>query len=533
MRRMNLQFNLPTFDDLMTPQTLPMAVGESTVRSMNVLASVQSRIKLKVAAYCRVSTDKEDQKSSIRIQREHFTSVASQHPDWQFVGIYADIVSGTKKEKRPELQRLLKDCSAGKVNLVLIKSVSRFARNTTDLLEMVRSLTARGTDIFFERENIDTRTMDSEFLLTILASLAEDESHSISDNCRWGLQKRFQDGSYRAASAPYGYDLVDGNYAVNETEAEIVKEIFSCYLADATMAAIARNLNERGIPTKRAGQVWKGQEIAPTWTSYTISSILKNVSYTGDQVFQKCYTDRSFRMCRNKGQYPQYHHEGHHPGIIDKETFETVQEKLAANKTDAVPYDRNQKSILSGKLICGCCGANLNRSKNRVGNVYWICRQHRKEPSSCPLPSIKEDDFIRDFQAMMEELHKDDSPIRDYLDTLIQNFNAHPKVSALQSKIRQIDQETDGLRNSRGRVLSIDFHSRQNALERERASLQSDLDAMYDNRIDETEELLLLVHSGSGSFYEYFRHVGSVTVQDRGAFTVMFRCGLELYYDGR
>jgi len=181
MRKTDLQFSLPSFDELKSSAFNPPSPSgqKQAAREMNVIRAAVPARRLKVAAYCRVSTDKEDQKSSIRIQKEHFSSVAAQHEDWLFVGVYADIVSGTKKEKRPQLQRLLADCAAGRVNLVLTKSVSRFARNTTDLLEMVRSLTAKGTDISFERENIDTRTMDSEFLLTILASLAEDESHSI------------------------------------------------------------------------------------------------------------------------------------------------------------------------------------------------------------------------------------------------------------------------------------------------------------------------------------------------------------------
>lgn len=141
---------------------------------------------------------------------------------------------------------------------------------------MVRSLTAIGTDIFFERENIDTRTMDSEFLLTILASLAEDESHSISANCRWGLQRRFQDGSYRAANAPYGYDLVDGTYTMNSEEAEIVREIFRRRIEGETTGQIAKELNRRNIPTKRAGEVWKGKEVSGKWTSQRILMLLKN-----------------------------------------------------------------------------------------------------------------------------------------------------------------------------------------------------------------------------------------------------------------
>ena len=205
--------NLPTFDELKTiPVSVPTPAPKA--RSFSVIASAPDTRKVKVAGYARVSTAHEDQQSSITIQRQHFLSQAAGHTDWQFVGIYCDIVSGTKKEKRPELQRLLTDCRDGRVNLVLTKSISRFARNTTDLLEMVRSLSALGVGIVFDRENIDTRTMDSEFLLTLLASLAEDESHSISSNCRWGIQKRFQDGTYRISTAPYGYDVKDGNLVI-------------------------------------------------------------------------------------------------------------------------------------------------------------------------------------------------------------------------------------------------------------------------------------------------------------------------------
>ena len=349
MQSTALQFSLPTFDELKMTAARPRYVGVEKTRTMNVIAAVPAQNLLKVAAYCRVSTDHDDQQESITIQQEHWKTFAAQHPEWDFIGVYVDIISGTKKEKRPELQRLLADCAEGRVDLVLTKSVSRFARNTTDLLEMVRSLTGTGTNLFFERENIDTRTMDSEFLLTILASLAEDESHSISANCRWGLQRRFENGTYKAANAPYGYDLVDGNYAVNEEEASIVMEIYRRFLAGSTMAGIAEDLNVRGIQTKRAGQVWKGKKITTVWTGEQISKILNNLSYTGDQVLQKCFTDHNFQMRLNKGQYPQYHLEEHHPAIIDKTTFNTVQEMLAQNKP-ATPPAPKQYTTLSGIL---------------------------------------------------------------------------------------------------------------------------------------------------------------------------------------
>ena len=532
MQSTALQFSLPTFDELRMTAARPR-YGKviSSHRSMNVIAAVPALNLLKVAAYCRVSTDHDDQQESIAIQQEHWKTLAAQHPDWDFVGVYVDIVSGTKKEKRPELQRLLTDCDEGRVSLVLTKSVSRFARNTTDLLEMVRSMTATGTNLFFERENIDTRTMDSEFLLTILASLAEDESHSISTNCRWGLQRRFEDGTYRAASAPYGYDLVDGNYAVNETEAAIVQEIYKRFLTGSTMAGIAEELNSRGIPTKRAGQVWKGKEIATVWTGERISKILSNLSYTGDQVLQKCFTDHNFQMRRNRGQYPQYHLEEHHPGIIDRDTFAAVQERLEKNKP-ATPPAPKQYTTLSGMLTCGCCGAKLIRNVNRVGNVYWVCSRRRKKASSCSMPSISEEAFRADFITLLARLKVDDSPVVDYLDSLNQSFHTQSTVAILESRIAEIDREMDAMKHTRCRVTTSDFFSRLNALSAERESLQNELDAMKDNRIEMTEELLKLIHSSGGSFDFIVPMITEgVTAHARGVYTVRFRCGLEIDFN--
>ena len=529
--RTEIQLNLPSFDELVTEARSVAPVDTS--RSMNVIKTAVPVRRLKVAAYCRVSTDKEDQESSIRIQQEHFTSEAAKHDDWKFIGIYADIVSGTKKEKRPELNRLLADCERGAVNLVLTKSISRFARNTTDLLSMVRSLTSRGTDIRFERENIDTRTMSSEFLLTILASLAEDESHSISSNCRWGLQKRFENGTYRAASAPYGYDLDDGNYAVNETEAEIVREIFRHFLDGETLASIARDLNDRGIPTKRAGQVWKGKEINPEWTSHSIRVILNNVSYTGDQIFQKCFTNDSFKMQRNRGQYPQFHHEDHHPAIIDRETFGAVQAKLDANKRHE-PKAEKQYTTLSTMLTCAHCGSHLTRQVNKYGKVYWICHKHRKSAAACPLETIKEESFIIDFENLISELHADNSVIQDYLNSLRSDFHSHPRVQEIKARLSEITTEIDSLTHTRGRVRPADYQAKISSLNAEREVLETELNLMTDNRISLTEELLRVIHSGSFHFEESFRQItDSVTVFGRGHYIVNFRCGLAVEYDGR
>lgn len=381
MQNAKMNISLPSFDELITAVKKPVCtVSAGKVdRSFSVIKPVVTVQKLKVAAYCRVSTDHEEQQSSIKIQRQHFASLAAKHPDWEFVGVYYDIISGTKKEKRPDLLRLLSDCAAGSVNLVLTKSVSRFARNIADLLEMVRELTANGADIYFERERIDTRTMDSEFLLTILGALAEDESHSIASNCRWGLQRRFRDGTYRAASAPYGYGLIDGNYAVNEKETAVVREIFSLTEEGRGNQEITNRLNKRNIPTKRAGQVWKGKEISGIWTGHHIHMILKNEAYIGDQILQKTYSDSTFQRRVNKGEYPMIYLENHHPAIIEKEQFERVRAILDKRKTGAIglktPY------VFSGKMFCGCCGAPMVKVTNRVRTVSMACRTHWRKAS--------------------------------------------------------------------------------------------------------------------------------------------------------
>lgn len=522
-------FSLPSFDELISQAGSTPFFDKS--RSMNVIKPVVTPEKLKVAAYCRVSTEYEEQQSSIKIQRQHFATLATKHPDWEFVGVYADIVSGTKMEKRPELLRLLSDIDSGSVNLVLTKSVSRFARNITDLLEMVRNLTAKGADIYFERERIDTRTMDSEFLLTILGSLAEDESHSIASNCRWGLQRRFQNGTYKAASAPYGYDLVDGNYAINEEEAAVVREIFDLAESGCGNQAIANRLNEKGIPTKRAGQVWKGKEVAGTWSGYHIHKILKNEAYIGDQVLQKTYSDSTFQRRTNKGELPKFYLENHHPSIIDREQFRRVGEIMDKRKTGTIGL--KVPSIFSGKMFCGCCGAPMVKITNRVGNVSLSCRTRRRKASDCRQPNIREDLIKGAFESVVNTLGADDSDLREYADEIDREFRRQngERLVSIENRLPEIEKELQTLTHARNlnAVSGADFLNRQNELKKEEQDLQTELERLTDNRINQTEELLKLVHSRGGSFVfdeSTFNLVERVTA--RGEELIFrFRCGFE------
>src|SRR5450756_818137 len=229
--------------------------------------------KIRVAAYARVSTDSDEQLQSFSSQVNHYTDVVKANPKWEFVDVYADEgISGTKKGNRPELLRLLSDCENGKIDLIITKSISRFARNTTDCLEIVRRLTELSVHILFEKENINTRTADSELVLTILSSLAAEESVSISKNCRWSIQNRFKNGTYKLSSPPYGYDYNGVTIVPNPEQAQIVKRIFRDVLSGFGMDAVAKRLNIDGIRPPRGKR----------WTDSTIRGILANEKYIGD-----------------------------------------------------------------------------------------------------------------------------------------------------------------------------------------------------------------------------------------------------------
>lgn len=229
------------------PAPVETYVAPGTVTKIESEATTPE--KQKVAAYCRVSSLLDCQEGSIENQREHYESYIRSNPEWEYVGVFLEKgLSGTKAESRPELQRMMEQCRAGNINLILTKSISRFARNTTDCLSMVRELTALGVDIWFEKEKIHTGTMESEFMLSIMACLAEDESRSISNNLKWGLRKRFQAGTYKPKEAPYGYRREGTKYVIIPEEAAVVKRIFNWYLKGDGTRRITNELNRIGMP---------------------------------------------------------------------------------------------------------------------------------------------------------------------------------------------------------------------------------------------------------------------------------------------
>ena len=378
-------------------------------------AAPRVKPKLKVAAYCRVSTARDGQLTSIENQRIHYEQMIAEKEEWELVDIYYEEgVSGTKKEIRPELKRMLADCRRGRIDLILTKSISRFARNTSDCLEMVRELTGLGVNIYFEKENIHTGSMESEFLLTILASLAEEESHNISGNEKWAIQRRLEAGKFHVSKVPYGYRLENKQIVLVEAEAEIVRSIFSKVLEGKGTSMIARELNEKGIPTgttKRDGTPGE-------WTASRIQNMINNISYTGDMIFQKTFHDGERQRMNNYGDRPQYYVEDHHEAIIEKETFEKVQEnnrQRGREKNNNPPADkrgRNSKYqnryCMSGIVYCGNCGSVMKRQMTSLKSgkrYHWLCKQHLKDVTSCGQKKVLEEDIQNMFMSMLNRLY--------------------------------------------------------------------------------------------------------------------------------
>lgn len=342
----------------------------------------------RVAAYARVSSGKDAQLHSLSAQISYYNNYIGSRGDWRLVGIYADEALTGTKEDRPEFLRLLKDCRTGKIDLVITKSLTRLARNTVTLLETVRELKALGIDIFFEKENIHTLSTDGELMLTLLASFAQEESRSASENMKWRIQKKFEQGRPTYVRMLGSFMQNDTFYVIPE-EAEIVRQIFRDYLSGMGMNALARKLNRMKVPTLHGG----------LWRENTIYGILGNEKYAGDLMLQKTYRKDHItkKGMVNRGELPMYYVENAHEAIVDKDTFNRVQ---AERKRRAVKYTpvppHSSEYPFTGMLRCGLCGKRFQRKLTSSGKKYpkkavWICGGfQRLGKDFCPSQRIPE-----------------------------------------------------------------------------------------------------------------------------------------------
>lgn len=340
--------------------------------------------KKRVAAYARVSSGKDAMLHSLSAQISYYNEYIQRNPGWEYIGVYADEALTGTKDMRPEFQRMLTACRAGEIDMVITKSISRFARNTVTLLETTRELKALGIDVYFEEQNIHTISGEGEMILTLLACVAQEESRATSENCKWRIREQFKNGETANWRFLYGYRIRGGKAFIDESEAAIVRRIFDEYLSGDGAYRIANRLCSDGIPSYYGGE----------WTAKRVYAVLKNEKYTGNALLQKAYvTDHlTKKKVVNKGELPRYYAEGTHPAIIDMEQFKAVQKRLAAAKEKAnAKGDHANRYPFSGMVSCGQCGSYYRRKTNR-GRHYWNCSTYlAKGTAACQAKEIPED----------------------------------------------------------------------------------------------------------------------------------------------
>ena len=361
-----------------------------TVKKIEITRPVLPTRK-KVAAYARVSMESDRMMHSLSTQVSYYNVLIQSNPEWEFAGVYADnFISGTSTEKRTEFQRMLADCEAGKIDIVLTKSISRFARNTVDLLETVRHLKELGIEIQFEKEHINSLSDDGELMLSLLASFAQEESRSISENARWAIQKRFEKGIPNGHFRVYGYRWEGDELVPVPEEAAIVKRIYQNFLDGKSRLETERELAAEGITTRDGCR----------WVDSNIKSVLSNITYTGNLLLQKEFIEDPVTKKRrkNKGQLPQYFVENTHEPIIDMETFQYVQDEMARRRELGALANKSLNiTCFTGKIKCGNCGKsfmhNIRKNRAQFTTTYtdedgmyttWVCGSRKQKQKGEP-----------------------------------------------------------------------------------------------------------------------------------------------------
>lgn len=400
---------------------------------------VDTTHKRRVAAYCRVSSNSEDQLESFAAQVDYYTKLIAEQEDWQLVDIYADEgISALSTAKRDEFNRLMKDCRKGKIDVVLAKSISRFSRNTKDCLEHIRELKSLDISVKFEKENLDTTEMGSEMLLTMYSGMAQQESMSISGNMRLGCRMRMKNGTYVASSVPFGYDLINLELAINPQEAVVVKRIYNSYLSGEGYHEIAKQLTADGVPRKD-GEMH--------WSMSAVRYILTNERYVGDTIHQKTYmTDiLPFQGKRNHGELPRYFVADSHESIISKEDFAKAAALLENRQRQFEKPAEKEYAPLRYKIRCGECGGSYHR-KIQNHKEYWICTTHNMDGQKCSITPIVVQELHKAFVRMYNKIRPS---AQNVLGTMIDQLCAlkasrnigNPKVVEINQQLANLTEQ--------------------------------------------------------------------------------------------
>ncbi len=445
--------------------------------------------EIKVAAYVRVSSDSEDQENSFITQYDYYTDMISKNPQYKFVDIYADDgITGTELEKRDDFNRMYSDCLKGMIDLIYVKSISRFARNTYDSIDMVRKLKNLGTNVIFEKEHIDTRSMTSEVELAALSSMAQEESVSLSKNVRLGIQFRMKNGTFKQGCIPYGYTLDENeNWIINEEQAKIVRLIFNAYIGGTSLHKIAEELSKAGIIKNDGTANWSGRRV---------SYIIRNERYMGDALLQKTYTEEfPFKTRKNTGEVDMYHIKNHNVPIVTEEIFRKANELL--DRQGKRYYRENKpesESVLAKMMYCEECGT-LFRRKSGTNNVFWVCRKRDHDASLCPTPQIAEEvvckGFVNIYNRLIANLDIILTPMLGQLNECKEiRLRSKGEIENINRELASITEQilVLGKANADGYIESALFMQESNDLNMKLAKLKKEKKLILGN--DECEKIL-------------------------------------------
>lgn len=479
----------------------------------------------RVCAYCRVSTGSAEQSSSFESQVDYYTRLIAGKEGWMCVGIYADQArSGTKTAGREDFQKMLGDCRMGKIDLILTKSVTRFARNTVDSIKAIRELKRIGVEVYFEKERVSTLSEKSEQLLTILSSIAQGESESISTNTRWANIYRFQNGTYTISSPAFGYENnEDGELVIQPEQAAIVRRIFNEYLGGKGSYAIAKQLRQEGVPTIRGSRGWQDS---------VVKGILQNPVYEGDLLYQKTYTTEGvpFTKKQNHGELPQYLIKDNHEPIISREEAEAVRSLYEYRRQKQCVDDFSEyqnRYPFSSRIICGECGTMFRRQKIYIGKPYekiqWCCYQHIEDISKCGQKSIREDLIKQAFVRLWNRLA---SNCEEILLPLLAALKAAPddperakELQELENRIQELKKQSYMLHKvlSDGDIGSAVFIGERNRIDTELDEAYHKLQLLgeqkpYEQEIGQTEYLLAVCRNRPSIIEEFDEECFCMTV---------------------
>ena len=413
--------------------------------------------RLRVAAYCRVSTDEEDQLNSLETQMQYYTSKIAENPNWTMVGIYADEgITGTRADKRDKFMKLMRDCQKGKVDYILTKSTSRFARNTVDSLTWIRKLRAIGIGVYFEEQNLDSSKVENETLIGFFSVMAQSESESISGNVKWGIHKRMRNGTYAVQFNMLGYKRGDdGEPYIIPEEAEVVREMFDRFLDGASLGQLKDFLESKQVLTRRGKS---------EWSISVIRGMLSNEKYVGDILYQKTYRADciSKKVKVNRGEMTRYLVSNNHAPIIDRDTFNLVQAELSRRtsknkKMDSAITEQGKysgKFALSELLICGSCGSAYRRnSKVAKGKTtyYWRCvnrvehgMKYCKDSAGVEEKMLQES-ICRCLSKMLEDSQEVYSLIQSNLTYAVSGNSAALDMHLIETQMKQVKQDADNM----------------------------------------------------------------------------------------